>query len=307
MALMRRIWAVSLLVASLGWLSPAALGGNLGKLWEIDLKKVVRRDGGLADFPVLALRFSPDGRKLAVIADVYGGTYGSSEGRRSRLLVVDVERPEKAPLQFEIEWSVFESELGRHTPLNFGWTPSGEIIYAGGRVIHLADGTTCQIPNQSVFLGDTVAISARPEPPGSNSRTRLTYFDQNCGERDSWDVPEGWSVTDASGERALLSVLRESGTSAGIVSEQLVVDPLTRKVLQRWPVAGQGEFEFADSGKAVCSAGGVLTSDLAPARCRNVDTGAAIGESLRNGGEPIATAERTTRVVVSDYRRWKPG
>jgi hypothetical protein len=104
-------------------------------------------------------------------------------------------------------------------------------------------------------------------------------------------------------DRRLLSVLKE--TTNPTETERLIVDPLGRRVLQRWHENVGGAWEFADSGKTVCQGGNVLQSDRAPARCRNVDTAKEIGETLKNGVDPIAAAARGTRVVVSDYQRIK--
>lgn len=291
-----------MILTALGGLSPSAHAGALRKAWEVDLRKSVHRSEGSPDFPVFALRYSPDGRKVAVIADVYE-THG---GRMSRLLVIDTDHPSGKVAQFEIQFGILEDENGRGVALNFGWAPSGQIIYAVGKVIHLADATTCKLPNQSVFISDHLAISTQSyRPPLYSSSTKVTFFDQNCAMRDEWEVPEGWVISDVSADRRLLSVLREERTN---VLESLIVDPLARRVLQRWPIRGTWDpaWEFADSGKAVCTGANVLQSDRAPAICRNVDTGKEISETHdSNGAEPIATAARASRLVVSDYRRKK--
>jgi len=274
-----------------------AQAGTLRKVWEVDLRKVAHANDGSPDFPVFALRFSPDGRKLAVIADIYK----THEGIMSRLLVHDLNHPAADVRQFEVPFGILENEHGRFGALNFGWAPSGEIIYALGKVIHLRSGTTCELSNQSVFLTDNLAISTGLSP--LESRTRFTFFNQDCEEREKWEVQENWLIRDVSIDRSLLSVMKDIGPG---VAESLIVDPLGRRVLQRWSGKDVGAWEFADSGKAVCTGGAVLQAKRAPALCRNVDTGKEIGETLKtNGAEPIATAARMTRAVVSDYRREK--
>jgi hypothetical protein len=269
------------LAALSGW--PSLLDGKLVKVREIDLE---RPPGGLPGFPVFALRFSPDGRKLAVIADVYE-TRG---GRKSRLLVIDMEHPSAGIRQFEVEFGILDG-VGN---LNFGWTPSGEIVYAVGTVIHLESGTTCQVPNQTVFIDNHVAMSWRG-----------VFYDGNCEKRGTWDVRESWLITDVSTDRGLLSVAKESVRPSE--QEGLIVDPLARKVVRRWPWKDTpgGGWEFADRGKAVCQGGAGFNVHRMPAVCRSVDTGKEIAETRRNGDLPIATAGRATRIVVSDNRRKK--
>jgi hypothetical protein len=278
---------------------PPAQAGKLRTVWEVDLRKMAGAANGLPEFPIFALRFSPDGRKLAVIADVFG----AKEDRKSRVLVASLNHPPEKVEQFEIPFGVSENELGRSAELNFGWAPSGDIVYAVGKVIHLRNRTSCDLPDESVFINDDVALSARPAPSYRPTGTPITLYNQNCEERGKWEVPEIWGIDDVSPVRDLISVVRD------IIAEQrqerLIVDPLGRKVLQRWPGGPIGDWEFADSGRAVCAGGAVLESNRAPATCRDVDTGRVIRQTRTNGVEPIAAAAHATRVVVSDYRRRK--
>lgn len=293
----RRLTSTVLLVLAILVCQPQANAGKLRKVWEVDLKKAASVKDGMPEVPVFALRFSPDGRKLAVIADVYQ----TGKERRSRLLVVDVDHPSATVRQFEIPFGVIEGEGGRGLQLNFGWSPSGGVVYVAGKVIQLVSGVTCELPHErGVFIGDDLAISIWSVSPLVYSST-VTFFNQNCEVRDSWDVPEGWRILDVSLDRGLLSILR--GVDMEHV-ESLIVDPLARKVLQRWPEK-VGHWEFADGGKTVCQGGSVQRDNL-PSRCRNVDTGKDIGAPLKtNWLEPNAISARATRAVVSDYRRWK--
>jgi hypothetical protein len=297
--LKRSVFTISLVLAVLSCLTPPARSGTLREVWEVDLRKLVPATNGIRQFPVFALRFSPDGRKLAVIADIYQ----AQEGRRSRLLVSDIDPPPARFREFSVQFGILEDG---GSALNFGWARAGEIIYALGKVIHLADGTTCDLPNQSVFVNDDVAISARGVPAsGIINSTHITFYNQNCEVRGQWNVPEGWLISDVSADRAMLSILKE-GINIG-EAEGLVVDPMARKVVRRWSWKEfpGGAWRFANSGKALCHGGSGLNVNRSPALCRDVDNGKEIGETLRNGEEPIATSSRGTRVVVSDYRRTK--
>jgi dipeptidyl aminopeptidase/acylaminoacyl peptidase len=287
---MRRYsWLVGLAVA-LVCFQPPARAGKLRTLWEVDLRKMVSATSGLPEFPVFALRFSPEGRKLALIADFYG----ARGAWKNRLLVTDVNgsHPPSDIQQYEVEGG----------GLYFGWAPSGEIVYAAGKVIHFGSGTSCDVPNLRAFIGDDAAVSERGVPPsGLIISTHIGFFSQNCEERGSWEVPEVWSIVDASPDKGLISVV--SYIFASQRNESLIVDALGRKVLQRWPGDPGGVWEFADSGKAVCRGGGIYESRQARrATCRDVETGKLIRQTKDNGVDPIATATHATRVVVSDYR-----
>ena len=287
--LRHHLWAAALpLVAFL--LPPAASAGKLGKVWEVDLRKLVNAADGLPEFPVFALRFSPDGRTLAVIADIYG----TDHGRKSRLLMVATDGPTLPARQFEVP---FGSEF------YFGWSPSGRILYAGGTVIRLASGTACELPEQSMFVTDDVAIRVRAVPPsGIASSTNVTFYDAECKERGTWEVPENWLIADVSADRGLVSAVRFSTTEVK-AEGSLIVNPMARKVVQRW--SDPSRWKFADFGKVVCRGGRVLDASLAPVVCQSVDTGSIIGKTRKNGVEPLATASHATRIVAENERRRK--
>ena len=296
-----RRWIVAL--AALAAQPALAHAGSLRKLWEVDLRKEVHATDGLPEFPVFALRFSPNGKRLAIIGDVYNTSrraiisdlYGAGRNKKSRLVVIDVDHPAAGVGEFEVGFGIHEDEHGR-AELNFGWAPSGGIIYAGGTVTHLSDGTTCELPyERGIFVADDLALSAQ----GS----RVGFYSPYCETQGYWDVPGSWLISDVSADRGLLSVM---STISAAEWEGLIVDPLSRRILQRWPGnVGAGVWRFANGGKAVCQSGAVLESDSAPAVCRDVDTGQIINETRSNGIEPVAVASRATRMVVSDYRRRK--
>jgi hypothetical protein len=185
MAMTNRSWTVSLVLVAVCSQSPLANAGGLRKVWELDLRKAVNATNGSPEFPVFALRFSPDGRRVAVVADVYG----TPRERKSRLLVQDVEQPGSQTQQFEVPFGVLENELGRGVALDFGWAPSGEVIYVAGKVINLASRMACDLPDHSVFIRDDVAVSTRSTLSGFSSSKHLTFYNQSCEERDMWNVP----------------------------------------------------------------------------------------------------------------------
>jgi hypothetical protein len=297
MALKRSVWAIALFLNAMDASLLLGQAGKLRKVWEVDLKKNVDVRGGLAGLPVFALRFSPDGRKLAAIADVYQ----KGDRRKSRLLIIDTSDRSTQIRQFEVEFGVNENENGQGAALNFGWGPSTEVLYVWSTIVRLASGTTCELPHPGVLVDDDIATSFDSDP--ALTMTRVTFYNQSCEQQQSWDVSEAWTVLDVSLHRRLLSLLRTMLSSSS--SETLIVDPFSRRVLQRWPWRHGGPFEFADSGKAVCRGGALLENDRAPAVCLGVDTGKEIGVTQKNGVAPIATSAKATRVVVSDYRRRK--
>jgi hypothetical protein len=71
------------------------VAGSLKKVWDIDLTNTIKQnevdhsDGP----PIRAMRFSPDGKRLAVVADRY-----LSDGEyKSRLLIIQVGSPKSVP------------------------------------------------------------------------------------------------------------------------------------------------------------------------------------------------------------------
>lgn len=291
-------WSIALALLLLGG-PPTASAGGLRRVWEVDLRKLALPRNGLAEFPVFAIRFSPDGKKLAVIADIHG----SGRERESRLLLIPTANPTARVQEFEVPFGILENEHGRVTDLNFGWGPSGNIIYALGKVIRIESGTSCELPNQSVLVSDQVAVLAQIYPPPVYSSTRLIFFDEHCEKQGGWDSPGGWLISDVSTERHLLSVFTSKGNTPG-TAEELIVDPIAQRVLQRWPWKHTwgSAWEFADSGRAICAAGNPQQGEPSPATCRSVDTGTDIAKTARNGNEPIAAASGSTRMIVSDYR-----
>jgi hypothetical protein len=272
----------------------SAQAGTVQKVWEVNLTKKVDTGGRESTLPIFALRFSPDGRKLAAIID----RYGIGDDARNLLVLLDIDHPGGRLQQFEVGVGVLENENGR-IGLNFGWSPSGQIVYASGTVVHVESGKTCQLPNGSVFIRDDLAIS-RIYPSQLESTSHFKFYDAECHERQMWDVPSDWSMQDVSLDRSLLAVVSYPA------SETWVIDPTQRLVIRRFHGTEARSPQFADYGRAICGGSNPLDSDRTPAACWSVDTGAKIGEMPKaNGSFALSTATRGRRVALSDYRRKK--
>jgi hypothetical protein len=249
---------------------------------------------------------------------------------KSQLLVIEAQPVEGAAKQFEISAGIGNEEMPG--PSLFGWSPSGKVIFAGGKVIHLREGTTCEAPHESAALiddnhlvlnqpdpYDVDAIRAQMDaiqerlkasrgrpvqfPPGPPERkSHLKFFDSECRPQGAeWQVAERWEIHDVSTERGLLAATRNRGF---LKNEFLIIDPLARTVVHRWPPGNGIGGQFAEGGKAVCNGGEVEETGRAPVTCWDVDSGEKISEARSiNGGAPMATAAHSSRIVASDYQR----
>jgi len=316
----------AILLAVAGLLAPVSSHSeSLGKVWDLDLRKVIEGKGlkHSHDLPVLALRFSPDGSKLATIVDLWAEGAGGQD--KSYMLIVRADQPGAEARVFQVTGglgvSVSGGENGAGLP-TFGWSTSARTIYAGGEVLDVERGKKCEMPASdywgAFFLSDKFAMEReRPDFGPSldwKKRTRFTFLDADCQPEGNWEVPEQWTVQDVSPDRKLLSVVRsrdatrEELSDGGLYfrTENLIVDPIARKVLQRWSGAQVPGGYFADSGKAICSGSDARDAERAPITCWEVDTGNKIGEApTANGGVPMATALHAPRAVVADRRRRK--
>ncbi len=87
-------------------------------------------------------------------------------------------------------------------------------------------------------------------------------------------------------------------------NEFLIVDPVARTIIRRWPPGSGIGGQFAEGGKALCEVGEVEDTPRAPLTCWDVDSGNRIGAAPHiNGGLPMATAAYSSRIVASDYQR----
>jgi hypothetical protein len=309
----------------------AANSGELRKVWELDLRKIVRGtpSANAATLPVQLLRFSPDGQQIAVAV----GWDLSRKIFKSQLLVTDVRQPEAAPKQFVISAGV--GNEGTLESSHFGWSPDGKTVFAAGKVIRLPDGTACEPPpGWTVLIGNDSLVQVRSDPidgkavraqmdamrewfrnhPGlpytpsaippspPEPKSHFKFFDSECQARgEEWQVTEKWDIHDVSTERGLLAMTREVGF---LKHELLIVDPFARKIIRRWPPDSGPRGQFVDGGKAMCGGGDVEDTGKAPLSCWEVDSGEKISEAPTiNGGEPIAAAAHSSRIIASDFRR----
>jgi WD40 repeat protein len=326
MALMnsyRSVWLILLTLVG----QSTICAGSLHRLWELDLRKIIQGapSDGAGILPVQIIRFSPDGRQLAVVVD--GDP--SAAVFRNRLLVVATQDPERSPAQFEISGEV--GYEGVSTP--FGWLSYGKKLFAAGKVIDLGLRTGCELPRATdppswpsfpigtdrliqggADLPDATTVRAYsdamdkamkdrkgplpasslpPLPPEPRSHFRL--FDSACVPQGEWEVPEAWQIADVAVERHIAAVTRKIGFNA---YEFLIVDPFARKVIRRWPGNYPFVGKFAEGGRVLCNV--AEDGDKAWVVCRDVDTGEKIGESRGlSGGSPVASAALSSRIVAS--------
>jgi hypothetical protein len=298
---------------------------SLKKVWDLDLKKIIGARGlkYTHDLPVVGLRFSPDGASLAAVVDLQAeNVNGVRQGYKSYLIAIRAYQPESVAGVFEVDGGLAVGENGAG-PDNFGWSPSGKMIYAGGIVFDFEQGKRCEMPGNNffgaLFLGDDLAMEKeRPDfgPSGDWYKvSHFTFLDADCQPQGKWEVSEQWTIQDVSLDRGLLSVSRTIRDlpieelrkgALWFKTENLIVDPIARKVLHRWAGTQAPGGHFVDSGKAICAGSDAAAADRAPVTCWEVDTGKKIGEApTANGGDPIVTALHGPRIVASDYRRRK--
>jgi hypothetical protein len=280
-------------------------GGSLHKVWELNLKEAMQNSGGsVSGRPgVTALRFSPDGSKIAL--GVQG--YNSAANVPTRLMVVDVGHPSNQVQQLKIGSAATDSEVLGDRPPAIAWSLLGDLILAGYDLVHIQDGSICRIPGNlgDGFLGpgQLVALALH----GSGAPSRFDFFDANCRLSGSWELEGEWTPGSVSAERGLVSALRKAGGKGVVPEELLVVDPAARRVVRSWPTAQTGyASRFADHGKVLCagySGPDAFDETIMPPRCMDVDSGEKIAEARGViGGFPFSAAEDASRIIASDRR-----
>jgi len=274
------------MVAALTRLSAA----SLEKVWQIDLNGVTKERGFYRDQPILAIRFSPSGRSIAIVS----GWIRSSNppAVKSRLLILSAERPAIGVREFEINAGAEDHESGGQTAANLQWSPAEDAIDAAGDIVHLTGAETCQISYHGGFISSDKLVARALE---SGSLSHLVFFDPECRAAETWNVAESWEIEDVSAQRGLLAIWADG--------EPLVVDALLKKVVQRWPKGTMPSafIRFADNGSAICGGDSPQKFGKAPFRCWDVASGKQIAEAPSlSGGLPFATSERVSRLIASN-------
>jgi hypothetical protein len=274
-------------------------GGSLQPVWTLDLHKV---EGVNADeeLPIRALRFSPDGHQIAIIAGFLKG----GDGRRaSNLFIVGSKSPAMGARRVSIATGVNELESDL-SPDGFQWSPTGTRLFVGGTVVSLPDYATCEVPSVGGFVS-----SERIVTDATGDFSRLREFNPGCLPLSTWEPGENWMIVATSPEEGLLLVSREMPFFKRTFppnNETLVVRAGDRTVVGRWPSAQGPTGRFADSGRAICGGNGADQADRVPVQCWDSLTGKVIATAPTvNGGSPFAVATKATRMVASDYHRYR--
>jgi hypothetical protein len=261
--------------------------GGLVRVWELRLSELAGSKINDAAAHVFSVSFSPDGHRLAVV--VRGGERGVGI-----LAVLGVDDPRDGASAMEYKGPVGYEVAGPA----ISWSSTGESI-AVPEVFHSLgqSGCTLEHTTRAVFYDSDRVADAQPGFPNSD----LLFFDTNCKPIGSWDIEGKWELSDASADRHLLAL----SDFIPKRTEIIIVDPVRRKLVRRWQLAEtEGSRPlFADNGNVVCAIDG--TGRQGVARCWDVNGDREIARtSSGNPHDPMATALRAQRVVLSDYG-WK--
>jgi hypothetical protein len=245
--------------------------GTLSKVWELGLKKALQSEnpGSGQSYKVVGLAFSPEAQQIVVRLS-------------GKAVILQVKDPKSVLGQFQ---NLYHD--------SFGWSPDAQIIYSGGHIVRLADRTSCDLPSPALvhgfisgnMLAAQVFDASRGAPP-------LRFYDVECLEQDSREIPKSWIIGDVSPDRGLLSAW-EITPSFPYGHKELIVSASMKKVLHSWMVESGPSGFFADGGRALC--GGKI--------CWDVDTGKQIGQqALGSISSRSGVAARSSRVVLDDRR-----
>jgi hypothetical protein len=254
------------------------------------------------DFPIFAISFSPDGNQLAVVAD----SVRTGGKKRGRLFIIATQHPDAGVNTFEVGAGIDNGEEG---PIGvLGWSPSGNEIIAGGILLDILTKKTCEVPESSILIGDGRVIGrARADLAATvlseGHSSSFVIFDKSCEVVGKWMVSEDWKILGVSPDGRLMLAAR--GTSKE-VSEYLVINPHEEKIVRRWSnkeIPGIYDLLFANHGEDICGGASAGGPEKIGPQCWSVASGKSIGEARTvGGGAPIAAANRTNRLVVSDYQ-----
>ncbi len=264
-----------------------AVAGSLVRVWELDLSRWNKIHGGNAErYPVVALSFSPDGKRIALT----GTETRKPDGKiASIILVLRVGGPADDVKSFE---AVQGGDL-------VDWSPSGNAIVVNGLLIHLANGATCTMPDTAKFISDDQLLAEKRSGP-SYSSSLFTIYDISCHAGKAWETAARWDIVNVSIKRHLLLMNRP-------FEENLLVNPDDGRIARKWsmgnwPVWDGPSGEFSDNGVPLCNA---LPVDDAPKgqtlRCWKTDTGELIANApAEYATTPFVTSRSSTRVVFSE-------
>jgi hypothetical protein len=288
-----RIVAVCLIAFS------RASGGSLQPVWTFDLHSV-QGVGAAQDLPIRGLRFSPDGQKIAILA---GFLKDADESRISNLFIVGTKNPAASATRIKIATGVDELESGVASN-NFQWSPDGLRVFVGGSVLSVPGHQICMVPSLGGFVSNGRVIT-----DAAGDFNRLLEFGPDCQALSIWEPGENWMIMDTSADKDLLLVSREMPILQRTYppsNETIVVRAADRSIVGRWPSNQGPTGQFADSGRAICGGDDADAADRVPVHCWDSLTGKVIATAPTvNGGSPFAVATKATRMVASDYHRYR--
>ena len=294
-----------------------AVAGHLVKVWDFNASDRDGTGGTGAALVVFALDFSPDGRRIAAVV-------GRSIEEGS-VLILDSDAPQTSNIRFEINPKGSEKTLSTE----LSWSPSGQEVLLGPKVIELSNGNTCFLPfaKQIVppfgFAKSGMIVGIQSPLVYSESGTivrgqykpmRLTEFAPDCHETAEFELgTDLWNLYDVSADRGLLLLYWEhqrngeasvvalppSANQQTVEWKISVLDVNSEKVIRQWPLMDGAK--FADGGEAICGVGGAEWHRTVA--CVDADTGKLLALTKGWQAPSIETASRARRAIVSERSR----
>jgi WD40 repeat protein len=282
----------------------AFAGSSLQQLWEVRLSEKLAEPAGWTaaiGHPIIALAFSPDGKRLAATMD----SHYQDRVQKTHLLIVDVQSPQAAFRQFDLE------TCGKY----LAWSPGGDALLVCGRILRLADGSSCDLletPHQRAAreLGNVVFWFTSDRA----IRANRTITDLSCQSVDTWPMEENWFVAGTVPEKGWM-LLRQSlsGTVEGRTfpfrdHDYAIADrdshTLTSGMLLE---AAFRDFNSRDFHSIMAQGAAMFCSQLTPAggyksalRCWNLPEGQVIPLPSELSNHGIVQAARSSPRVVAE-------
>jgi hypothetical protein len=260
-------------------LSIAALGGTaeagrLEKVWEY------KPGDGLG---VFGLRFSPDGKRIALIL-------GRSQTDES-VVIVDAANPQtRTSLAVNPKYRPYD--LG--SSIAFSWTATGHQLIFPGMIANL-EGTTCALPEAPASPGPQLigrGVAVRLFQP-----SRLAFLDFGCREVQTWEFSVQSELLATSPERGLVFTRRH--TLGGQAAGAKILEADSQKVVREF--SWSGEAVFAENGKRLCTIGGYDWHQTVD--CIDVDSGQQVGMTKGWTHVALRAASQSSRIVITNYGR----